>query len=398
MRIREAIESGSGALCVGAHILKVQPVTDIKGVVEADALGDVINSIARGAENGVLGPPGNGLRGGDAAVEGAVACTEDLSDRVLVVEHDAREVSIDAVVEVDHVAVLGGVGVGHGAARDDVTGEREGGGNVVASWLGDDGDVSGDVLVEGFAEDRGHGFKVLAGEAAADVDGLEGEALGGGLVHDGAGVADGFEEGERVAGAGADVEADTYDVEAQLLGEREELDGSIQRSSELHAEAAQAGGVIGDDAEEELRVWEELLDLVQLVGVIESHLLDSAIGCVSHVRLGLAWLSVDDPSWVNAHLQDLLDFGLGGTVKPGSQLSEKANDFGVGVALDRYFNVSPVFNNGQSGKRTIERLNPWKVQFPSHVLPVDIAQVSDEEGILLASFACFVINILDPIL
>lgn len=47
---------------------------------------------------------------------------------------------------------------------------------------------------------------------------------------------------------------------------------------------------------------------------------------------------------------------------------------------------------------TIERLDAWKVQFPSHVLPVDIAQVSDEEGIFLASFACLVINVLDSVL
>lgn len=47
---------------------------------------------------------------------------------------------------------------------------------------------------------------------------------------------------------------------------------------------------------------------------------------------------------------------------------------------------------------TIERLDAWKVQFPSHVLPVDIAQVSHEEGILFASFACLVINVLDSVL
>lgn len=50
------------------------------------------------------------------------------------------------------------------------------------------------------------------------------------------------------------------------------------------------------------------------------------------------------------------------------------------------------------GEHTIERLDAWKVQFPSHVLPVDIAQVSDEECIFLASFACLVINFLDSVL
>lgn len=162
--------------------------------------------------------------------------------------------------------------------------------------------------------------------------------MGGGLVHDGAGIADGFEEGEGVAGAGADVEAHTDDVEAQFFGEGEQFDGGIQRSSEFHAEAAQAGGVIGDDAEEELGIGEELLDLVELVGVIEGHLLDAAVGGVAHVRLGLAGLRVDDAGGVDAHLEDLLDLGLGGTVEAGSELGEEADDFGVGVALDRYFN------------------------------------------------------------
>lgn len=52
----------------------------------------------------------------------------------------------------------------------------------------------------------------------------------------------------------------------------------------------------------------------------------------------------------------------------------------------------------EMGEHTIERLDAWKVQFPSHVLPVDIAQVSDEECIFLASFACLVINFLDSVL
>ncbi|KFY33055.1 hypothetical protein V495_08480 [Pseudogymnoascus sp. VKM F-4514 (FW-929)] len=159
--VREAVEAGSRALCVRAHVLKVQPIPHIQRLVEADALGDVIDAIACGSKDGVLGARWRRRRS-DSAVHAAVACAEDLRDGVLVVEHDAGEVAVDPVVEVDHVAVIGPAWVGDCASRDDVACEREGGGDVVASWLGDDGDVRRDVLVEGFAQDGGHGFEVLA--------------------------------------------------------------------------------------------------------------------------------------------------------------------------------------------------------------------------------------------
>lgn len=49
-------------------------------------------------------------------------------------------------------------------------------------------------------------------------------------------------------------------------------------------------------------------------------------------------------------------------------------------------------------KLTIKRLNTREIQLPSHVLSVDIPQVSDEESIFLASIACLMIDILYSIL
>lgn len=46
MCIRETIETRSTALGVRAHVLKVQPITHIKRMLKADALGDAINAIA----------------------------------------------------------------------------------------------------------------------------------------------------------------------------------------------------------------------------------------------------------------------------------------------------------------------------------------------------------------
>ena len=59
------------------------------------------------------------------------------------VEHDAGEVAVDAIVHVQHVALDAEVLVFDSAARDDVAGDGEGGAGVVASGLGDDADMCG---------------------------------------------------------------------------------------------------------------------------------------------------------------------------------------------------------------------------------------------------------------
>ena len=56
MGVAEAVELGGRALGVGTHVFEVQPVTNIKLVVEADALRDAVNPIAGRAPNGILDP------------------------------------------------------------------------------------------------------------------------------------------------------------------------------------------------------------------------------------------------------------------------------------------------------------------------------------------------------
>lgn len=333
MGVGEAVEASGGALGVSAHVLEVEPVSNIQGVVEADRLGDVVNAVAGWAEDGVLNSV-IGLRGGGLIVDGTSTGAKNLCDWVLVVEHDAREVAIDTIVEVDHVGLLARGWARHRAASNDVAGQCECGGDVVPPWLSDHVDVGWNVLLESIAENNGHGLKVLARESASDIDGVHLVSKRLSLVHYSARIADSLEESQWVASSRSDVEGDTNDVQAKLLGDCEELLGGVQRSTELHAEATQAGGVIGDNADEKLSIREEFLDLVKLVGVVESHLLDSVGRCVADVGVGLAWLSVDDAGWLGAHLKNLLDLGLGGTVETGAERLEQTKDHWVWVALD----------------------------------------------------------------
>lgn len=130
------------------------------------------------------------------------------------------------------------------------------------------------------------------------------------------------------------MEADTHDIEAQVLGESQERLSGVHGSAELHAEAAHARRIVSQDAEKELGTGVELGDLVELVGVIKGHLLNPDRLDVADVRVGLAGLGVDDALRVGAHGQDLLNLGLGSAVEAGAKLGKEAEDLGVRVALD----------------------------------------------------------------
>ena len=76
------------------------------------------------------------------------------------------------------------------------------------------------------------------------------------------------------------------------------------------------------------------MDLVELICVVECHLLDILRFSVAYVRVGLAWLRVDNPAGINAHLQDLFNFGLGGTVKASAEGRQKSDDLRIGITLN----------------------------------------------------------------
>lgn len=334
--IRETVEARSRALGVRAHVLEVQPIIHIQGLWERARRGDDIDAIAGRSPDGVLDHRRGVVSRAMGVVQDVVPVLEHTRHGVLVVEDDAGEVPVHAVVHVEHVRGGAQRGVGHGAARDDVAGERKGGGHEVAAWLADDADRRWEVLVEGGGEHGSHGLEgVVACEAAADVERVHGEAQGGGLVEDEAGVLDGFDERLGVRGSRADVKGYADDVEVELLREFEQLARGVHGRAELLAEAAETGRVIGEDAEVQLGVGRNLLGLVELVGVVKGHLLDTSVGSIAQIALGLARLGVDDAGRIHAHGQDRLDLVLGSAIETRAQFGEQTKDLGVRVALDR---------------------------------------------------------------
>jgi hypothetical protein len=130
------------------------------------------------------------------------------------------------------------------------------------------------------------------------------------------------------------VEADANNIEAEILGESKEALGSIHGGTKLHAETAQARFVISHDAEEELRIGEELGNLVELIGIVKSHLLDASRFDVTNIRVRLAGLGVDDALGLDTHRKSQLNLRLGGAIKASAKCREKLDDLAVGVALD----------------------------------------------------------------
>ena len=272
-------------------------------------------------------------------------------------------------------------------------------GDVVTARLPDDADVGREVLVQRSGEHSSHGLEGgIASEATANIERVHVEAKGGRLVKDEAGVLNSLDEGFGVRRTRANVECHADNVELQLLRELKQLAGLIHSSTELLAQAAQAGRVIGDDAQVQLSVGEELLGLVELVGVVEGHLLDASVGSIADVRLGLAGLRVDDAGGVDADLENRLDLVFGSAVEAESELGHEAQDLGVWVTLDRCSSVRNDIAGGQLTGLTIVRLDASQVLLPSQVLTVDLAQVSDEESVLVADVTDVVVDSLDTAL
>jgi hypothetical protein len=103
--IGKAIESGSRALGVCTHVFEVEPIADIEGMAEADALSDAVNAIACRTPDGVLNAISRILSSAGVEVSSFTAA-KDLCDGVLVVEHDAGKVAVETIIQVDHVALL----------------------------------------------------------------------------------------------------------------------------------------------------------------------------------------------------------------------------------------------------------------------------------------------------
>lgn len=297
MRVGEAVELRRRALGVCAHLLKVEPVADVKGLGELGAFGDAVDAVAGRAPDGVLDALGGDARlGGFSVVDCLSVAAEDLGHGVLVIKHDVGEVSINTIVDVQHVTLASKCLVFNVAAGNHVASNGKGRCDVVAARLSDDINATrrGKVLVESARQHTSHDFKAGTGKAAANVKNAHVEAVVLGLLEDNVGIAHSLVESHWVRGSRSHVEADANNVETKLLGKGKEVLGGVHGSAKLHAEAASARGVIGDDTQEKFRLREVLGNFVQLVGIVKGHLADTSILDVSNVGVGLARLSVDD--------------------------------------------------------------------------------------------------------
>lgn len=346
MTVGEAVELGGRALGVSAHVLKVQPVTDIEDLRRSPLGGNAIDAIAGRAPDAVLDGFAGGVIGVDIARVGQVqwlgARLQDAGDRVLVVEHDGAEVTIDAVVKVKHVAHNAQLLVFNAATSNDVAGNGEGGADIVTTRFADDTDRWWKVVIQGNGQDGCHVVKGLGNEATANVQRLEIIPESSSLVEDKACVTNGLEEGVGIGGTGTNMEGNTYDVQVQLSCQSQKLTSRVKTGAKLQAQTAEGGRVVGQDAQEEFGIGEELFDLVQLIRVVKRHLLDSLFGGVANVGLGLARLSVDDARGINTQAQDHLDLGLGSAVKASAELSEETQNLRVWVAFDGWEVMSAI--------------------------------------------------------
>jgi hypothetical protein len=136
---------------------------------------------------------------------------------------------------------------------------------------------------------------------------------------------------------------------------------------------------------------------MELIGVVESHLLDPLASSITNVRVSLARLSIDNATGFNVHLKDLFDFGLGGAVKASAELRQKANNLGVRIALDRFIPLDSVTRLWKK-YLTIERLDSRQIQLPPHMLPIDLAEIGYEERVFFARLADIMIDTFDPFL
>lgn len=342
------------------------------------ALANLVNAIASRAPDGVFDAIARraGL-GGVRVEEGLTTAVEDLGNRVLVVKHDAREVAIDTVVDVSHVASGFDRRIVNGATSNDVARNGEGGGNVETARLGNDINAAsrGEVLSQSSIKDAGHLLKGLSGEATADIEDSQVKSVGASLLEDGVGVGNGLVEGCGIGSARSHMEAHADDVEPQFLGQGKEALGSVHGGTELHAETAQARGVISHNAEEELCAGEQFGDLVELISIVKGHLLDTNRLDIADIGVGLAGLGIDDVVWAGTEAQDLFNLALGGAIKACAERSKKLKDPGVRVTLDG-----------------IEGLDAGQVLLPAEMLAVNLTKVCYEEGIFFTGVAELMVN------
>ena len=260
---------------------------------------------------------------------------KDLGNGMLMIEHHARKVPIDAIVHVEHVGSHAGDWILQRTTGNHIARKLKCLGHIVPTWFTDDADLRREIEVQTWADDGRHHLKCVIAESTPDIQRSEVVTDQSRLIEHEPCIFDGLDECVRVRGARADVEADANDAQIQVLGEPEQRSRILGSRAKLQAQSAKTGRVVGEDAEVQLRLWKVLLDLVELFGVVKGHLLHLLVSGIANERIGLAGLSVDDASRVDAHVSNLLNLLLGRTVEASSQLRQESKHSRIRITFNR---------------------------------------------------------------
>jgi hypothetical protein len=113
--ISETVEARSGALGIRSHLFEIKPVSNIQYFMECAALGDTIDTIAGRTPDGEFSDPAIPILAAMAISNESCGALQNLRDGMLVVKHDAREVAVNAIIEVQHIR--GGLVAGSSISR-----------------------------------------------------------------------------------------------------------------------------------------------------------------------------------------------------------------------------------------------------------------------------------------
>lgn len=120
-----------------------------------------------------------------------------------------------------------------------------------------------------------------------------------------------------------------------------------------------------------LGVGMDRLDLHKLVLVVERHHLDTMVIGELDVAHRLAWMSVNDFLWIDSKRQHGAHFDETGAVKASAKRGERLDNHGVAVAF-----------------HGVERLDAVEVLQPGLMLAVNVADVEEEEGLVIDRSRC----------
>jgi len=265
----------------------------------------------------------------------------------LVVKHDAVERTVHAIVDVVHVrgvpALLRRQDLAevarNGSASNDLGRERESRAHIVTAGLGNDTNLGAEQRVDGRTQDGGHLLEcdpfshMSRWESTSNVQKVERKAIVLGLVKHTAGTDHCLTKGIGIEAATADVETNSNHVQVQLPGRSQQESSGVQRCAKLESELAERLRIISQDAEHQLSIGVEALDLVQFLRVVKGHHMNIVGAGILDKRVLLARVGVNDAAGVDAHFKHRLDLVLGSTVETGAERGQKAHHHGIGVAL-----------------------------------------------------------------